>query len=173
MPEKTLQIKTERLLLLPLGLSQLKRMLAAEEPLEQVLGFPACPSLITAPVIEALEIQIDRMITLDESQHAWFTFWLMTLQDEEMVVGMLGFKGAPGADGEVEIGYGVCPEHEGRGYTTEAVRALLSWAFSQPGCNTVMAETLKDNLASMRVLQKAGMQYAGECENLLIWRIHR
>jgi [ribosomal protein S5]-alanine N-acetyltransferase len=71
------------------------------------------------------------------------------------VVGGIGFRGPP-QDGVAEIGYGIVPSRQGRGYATEAVRAVLLLAWEQPEANTVIAHTENGNLASQRVLGKAG-----------------
>ena len=47
----------------------------------------------------------------------------------DAVVGTCGFKGPPGADGVVEIAYGVTPDQQGKGYATEAAEALVAYAF--------------------------------------------
>jgi RimJ/RimL family protein N-acetyltransferase len=76
--------------------------------------------------------------------------------------------------GEVEIGYGIAPEFGGRGYMTEAVRALIAWAFEHPDCHTVIAAgVLKTNLPSIRVVQKAGMTCYRATADMLFWRIRR
>lgn len=49
----------------------------------------------------------------------------------------------------------------GRGYATEAVRALLRWAFDTLDLNRVQAETDTRNLASARVLEKLGFVREG------------
>src|ERR1700675_3728684 len=46
----------------------------------------------------------------------------------DAVVGACGFKGPPGADGIVEIAYGVTPDQQGKGYATEAAEALVAYA---------------------------------------------
>jgi [ribosomal protein S5]-alanine N-acetyltransferase len=66
-----------------------------------------------------------------------------------------GFKGPP-QDGAVEIGYSVLPRFQGRGYATEMVRALIDWAFAQPGVLRIIAETTEANTASMRLLRRLG-----------------
>ena len=66
-----------------------------------------------------------------------------------------GFKGPP-QDSTVEIGYSVLPRFQGQGYATEMVRALIDWAFSQPGVRRIVAETTEDNTASMRLLCRLG-----------------
>ena len=50
----------------------------------------------------------------------------------------------------------------GRGYAAEAVSAMVGWAFKQPGVKCVTAETEADNIASQKVLSKAGFIPTGE-----------
>ena len=71
------------------------------------------------------------------------------------VVGGIGFRGPP-KDGVTEIGYGIVPSRQGHGYATEAVNAVLLLAWEQPETNTIIAHTEIGNLASQRVLGKAG-----------------
>jgi RimJ/RimL family protein N-acetyltransferase len=89
------------------------------------------------------------------------------------VIGGIGFMGPPDADGTVEIGYGVAPEAEGRGYTTEAVLALLHWAFTVGGCRRVIATTALDNHGSQRVLDKASLTLTRSDETLHHYEITR
>ena len=56
---------------------------------------------------------------------------------------------------------------------TEAVTGLVGWAFSQPGCRVVTAETLRENLPSQRVLVKAGFEIVRETGEALYWQIHK
>src|SRR5688572_18375497 len=44
------------------------------------------------------------------------------------VIGGCGFNASPDAEGMVGIGYGIYPEHQGKGFATEAVRALIDTA---------------------------------------------
>ena len=88
--------------------------------------------------------------------------------------GLIGFKGAPNQEGEAEIGYGIDPEYQGQGYTIEAARALIRWAFQDPACRAVVApKTLKSNPGSNRVLQKLGMRLVAESEQAHDWRVER
>ena len=92
-------------------------------------------------------------------QWLWYAPWLIALKDGTPV-GDVCFKGLAG-DGAVEIGYGINPPHEGKGYATEAVDALVRWAFLQPGVTRVEAETEPGNAASQRVLNKCGFTPTG------------
>src|SRR5205085_4024880 len=82
------------------------------------------------------------------------------------------FKGPPGADGAVEIAYGVAPEHQGKGYATEAAEALVNYAFGSGQVRVVRAHTLPEPNASTRVLTKCGFRRVGEVidpEDGLMW----
>lgn len=74
-----------------------------------------------------------------------------------LVVVGVGFHGPPTA-GEVEIGYGIVPTRQGLGYATEAVNTLVSLALTMPEVVAVVASTDADNVASQRVLEKAGFE---------------
>ena len=62
----------------------------------------------------------------------------------------------------VEIGYAVVEQFQKKGYATEAVRALVQWAFSHPQVVRVIAETYPDNTACSRVLEKSDFKYFGK-----------
>jgi RimJ/RimL family protein N-acetyltransferase len=60
---------------------------------------------------------------------------------------------------EVEVGYRVVAEWWGRGIATEMATALVGVARERLGLRDVVAFTLPDNLASRRVMEKAGFTY--------------
>ena len=91
----------------------------------------------------------------DPENRVWYAPWKMILKGSQEYVGDLCFKG-PVQNHFVEIGYGVQPEQEGHGYTTEALQAMTQWAFNQKDVVFVEAETVPDNQASQRVLEKCG-----------------
>jgi RimJ/RimL family protein N-acetyltransferase len=78
------------------------------------------------------------------------------LRDPRTLVGTCGFKGAPDADGRVEVGYSVLEQFRCRGLATEAVAALIRAAFAA-GASEVAAETYPSLLPSLRVMEKCGM----------------
>ena len=59
---------------------------------------------------------------------------------------------------EGSIGYLIHPSYAGRGYATEIVRSLLALAFEDLGLHRVTAGCFADNVASWRVMEKAGMR---------------
>jgi len=76
---------------------------------------------------------------------------------DRTVVGGVGFFGSP-ESGELEIGYGIVASRRGRGYATEAVGAMVAFAWGHPAVMVVTATTDPENLASQRVLEKAGFR---------------
>ena len=59
----------------------------------------------------------------DPENRIWYAPWKMTRKSDNTFLGDLCFKG-PARENAVEIGYGILPEYEGMGYTTEAVMAM-------------------------------------------------
>ena len=103
----------------------------------------------------------------------WTHGFSLVRRDGGVVVGMCGFKGSPAADGTVEIAYGVDPDHQGKGYATEAAGALAAFAFSSGRVRVVRAHTLAKEGASARILAKCGFRLLGEVidpEDGLVWR---
>lgn len=65
------------------------------------------------------------------------------------------------------LGYWIAADAQGSGYTTEAVRAVVRFAFGPLGLHRVQAGTLPHNAASQRVLLKAGFTQEGYAKNYL------
>jgi RimJ/RimL family protein N-acetyltransferase len=91
----------------------------------------------------------------------WWTYLIVHRQDARLI-GTCGYKGAPSVDGTVEIGYEIAERYQNQGLATEAAGALTDFAFRQSGVRAVMAQTLAEENASVRVLRKLGFQYVGE-----------
>ncbi|HWE33292.1 MAG TPA: GNAT family protein [Solirubrobacteraceae bacterium] len=99
-----------------------------------------------------------------------FGVWLIIERASDTVIGDIGFFGPPGEERTIEIGYGVVPEQQRRGYATEAAGALAGWALRQPGVDAVVARCDVDNQASIRTLERAGFERIGEDGGQLRWR---
>ena len=119
-------------------------------------------AFIEAQTAEILKAAYTEMLNgcLDHpGQWDWYAIWMIELKDGTHI-GELCFKGLS-ADGMAEIGYGISEEYQNNGYATEAVKAVLEWAFSHPEVAAVEAETAPDNTASIRVLEKCGFARNG------------
>ena len=74
------------------------------------------------------------------------------------LIGMCGLD--PREDG-VELGYWLGVPFWGRGYATEAARALIDYAFAELGHEALSSGARVSNPASRRVLEKCGFQWTG------------
>lgn len=85
------------------------------------------------------------------------------------LVGDVGLSPADGEPGVIKVGYTIDPAHQRRGYATEAVGALVRYAFEELGADVVRAYASAENAASIRVAERVGMRlierFEGEDED--------
>jgi ribosomal-protein-alanine N-acetyltransferase len=166
-------IAAERLHLLALTADQLRLYLVQPDQLERELDLRPGLTPPEPALRRAIGLKLVAMGEVKKRLWPWSTYWLLMIAAEQTAAGLAGFKGAPDDSGQVEIGYGVEPVFRRLGYATEAVAALVDWAFSWPDCQTVIARTPATNEASMTVLRRVGFRQAGVEEETLLWQINK
>jgi RimJ/RimL family protein N-acetyltransferase len=84
----------------------------------------------------------------------------LTVEDRTTgrLIGDVGISPAEHHDGVIKIGYTIAPEFQGAGYATEAVRALIDYAFDVLGVDIVRAYASAENAPSIRVAEKSGLR---------------
>ncbi|MFH9352401.1 GNAT family N-acetyltransferase [Kitasatospora sp. NPDC017646] len=93
-----------------------------------------------------------------------FGAYEIRLREDGRAIGGAGFHAAPDPSGTVTVGYGLVPAARGRGYASEALRALLELARAR-GVR-VVGDTDLDNTASQHVMTAAGMRPTGRDQRL-------
>lgn len=78
------------------------------------------------------------------------------------LIGDTGVNEVEGKPGEVEIGYGICKSHSGKGYATELLKAMTEFVIETFGMKILYGRVMKGNNASVRVLEKNGYQFVTE-----------
>jgi RimJ/RimL family protein N-acetyltransferase len=124
-------------------------------------------------VVFAPALQRTRDVLAVDPRSAYWGPRLFVVDAPRTLVGWGGFKGPPGDDGVVEIGYAVAPAWEGRGVATAAAGALVDEAWATPAVRAVTAHTLIGPGASVRVLEKLGFDRDGnnfDGDVGLVWR---
>ena len=157
-------IATSRLDLLPATVPRLEAELESDARLGLLLdaqvpyGWP--PGEYDGPAIRYF---LERLIENPDAVgwYGWYALLRSSAGGSRILVGAGGFFGPPNAEGLVEIGYSVLPAFEGRGFATELVRALVEHAFSDRRVRRIVAHTTKENIGSIKVLQRAGFTFAG------------
>ncbi len=89
---------------------------------------------------------------------------------DRRVIGDIGFDHEI-EPGVVTGGYGFASSAWGHGYAKEAVRALVEFTLDLPGIRRIVADTEPTNLASMRVLEKAGFRFERESDGMRYYTI--
>ena len=169
-------LHSPRLIPFPLSAEQLNLILQNIALLEDALALSIVVELVTPPVRRAITMKLGKMTDAPPSDLPWYTYWLIIVKQDDVRTGsgLVGFKGTPDEAGSVEIGYGIDPAFRGKGYMTEAVQALITWAFQYKHCQVVTANrVLKSNLASSHVLLKVGMMLCGEDAKSYSYQISR
>jgi RimJ/RimL family protein N-acetyltransferase len=159
----TKELRTPRLVLFPATTRLLRAELSGRDALARQISARVPPEWPPDLYDEAaIRYSLDLLIANPE--HAGWSFYYFTLPegDGTVLVGLGGFKGAPDADGVVEIGYSVLRPWRRQGFATEAVRAFLAHAFADPRVTFVLAETFPELVSSIGVLEKCGFTPAGE-----------
>lgn len=93
--------------------------------------------------------------------------WKIHLEESRDPIGTIGFIEWDRETRRAEIGFILMNIHTGRGYMTEACRAVIDFGFQGMGLERVEAKSLLNNPASMRVLEKAGMTREGRVQGRL------
>ena len=95
---------------------------------------------------------------------------------------LIGFMNDTGINGgSVEMGYVISPEHQNKGFCTEAMGGAIEYLFEKGFCE-VICGAFEENAASIRVMQKCGMklmdkidviEYRGKKYNCIYYSIKK
>ncbi|WP_086724004.1 GNAT family N-acetyltransferase [Streptomyces carpinensis] len=102
----------------------------------------------------------------------WGLFVLVRREDG-CAVGGMGFHGPPDEEGRAEVGYDLAEPARGRGYATEALRALSAWALAREDVRRLYARIDRDNGPSQRVVTRAGFTQVGDDGEELTYELRR
>lgn len=165
-----LRITTQRLELLPCSLEVAQAVITKDKSqVEKLLGVRVPDDWYTGEVLDLFPMYVE-MLTADPSQLGWGA-WFMIHIDDSTLIGDLGFLGKPDEQGTVEMGYEVLSAYRNQGYTFEATKALVNFVFTQPELQRIISHCPEDHTASIRILEKLGMQRIAQDENLLKWEL--
>ena len=147
--KKKREIKAERLTLRPYSERDISSLI-------DLLTNPEVTSTFMVPEMESrscAEELVRKLIVFsqpDDTKHLEYGIYL-----SEKLIGFINDCGAE--DDEIEIGYVIHPQYQGHGYATEAVHTVIA-ELREMGFRKVTAGYFSENTASLRVMEKCGMQ---------------
>jgi RimJ/RimL family protein N-acetyltransferase len=110
-------------------------------------------------------------------------FVIALRETPSLLIGCVLLKQINRRDEQAELGYWINEAESGKGYVTEAARAVLQYGFNALHLNRISACHMTRNPASGRVLERIGMKQEGRLrqaakkwgifEDLLVWAILR
>jgi [ribosomal protein S5]-alanine N-acetyltransferase len=142
-------LRTERLVLRPVTAED-HAVLRAHWAAPDVRRF-----LFDGATLSAAEITEAIEDSARDFGRAGYGLWLVHETDRTDLVGTAGLR--PLEDLGLEIFYSLAPGSWGRGYATEAARAVLDHALGPLGLPEVLAEVDEGNTASVAVIERLGM----------------
>ncbi len=109
---------------------------------------------------ESHEYILASIVAAREDPRRVYDLAVITRADDRMI-GRCGFAIGDPDDEQAVLWYTLHPDSWGRGYATEAARALVDFGFRELGLHRIWADTDPENVASIRVLEKLGMRREG------------
>ena len=101
--------------------------------------------------------------------------WAIHRNDDGAVVGGVGIRLLPPSAEDLELSWQLNPDEWGKGYATEAARALITWAFTQD-IDELFAVARPSNARALATVKRLDMQWVGETTkyyglNLQVYRL--
>lgn len=131
----------------------------AETDLYNTLGIPEHPD-------DTQKIVKEWVAAYQQSRISYFTF-VIESRDIHAFIGLIAIQLGLPKNKIGEVWYKLHPDHWGRGIATEALQRILSFGFRELRLHRIEAGCAVDNIASARVLEKAGMQREGRKRKVL------
>ncbi len=126
------------------------------------------------PPFESVEQTKVFLQNYDDYKKNGFGRWAMISKAENEFIGWCGLK--LNEEKLIDLGFRVFRKHWNKGYASEAAKACIHYGFETLGFDQITGRVLSENTASIKVLEKLGMQYwkSGTChgfENARYYRI--
>jgi RimJ/RimL family protein N-acetyltransferase len=129
-----------------------REVLAAHEPAALPPGAPSDPGDVAGWLADG----VPRARREGTGMHL-----MMLERAAGKIVGSIGLFHADWEVRSAELGYGVRGDERGKGYASEALAAVARWALTEGGVQRAWLTANTDNVASVRVAQKAGFRREG------------
>lgn len=87
--------------------------------------------------------------------------WAIVLKENQHLIGRFQIEEWSDENHRAAVGYLLGKQYWGKGYATEALSAMIAYLYEQTTVNRIDTFTWSENIASARVMEKAGMRFEG------------
>jgi [ribosomal protein S5]-alanine N-acetyltransferase len=84
--------------------------------------------------------------------------WAVIAKDSKLILGWCGLKYTAGLN-ETDIGFRFFKKYWNQGFATEAASSCITYGFDKLKLKIIYGKAMKENIASIKVLEKIGMTY--------------
>ena len=155
-PCNTEEIETDRLLLRRFAYEDAKSMLsnwAGDDCIQHMYGEPSYKT------IDAVRNLLDKYI--EGYNDDYYFRWAVIEKESGECIGQIAYFLVDGNNHSGEIEYCIGTAFQGRGYASEATRAVIDYGFDKIGFHKVQICVRPSNIPSRRVIEKCGFIYEG------------
>lgn len=155
-----MNLKTERLILRPLTMDDLNVV-------HNLHSHPETDKFNTLGIPENKDVTRSIIQSWLENQNGPSYTYIIEQKTDRAFVGVISLSNSRNKWHRGELWYKLHKDHWCKGYATEAVKEIIRFAFETLNMHRVEAGCAVDNIASARVMEKAGMQLEGRKRKVL------
>ena len=122
------------------------------------------------PITSLEEAQIYVQLLTDNLNDGVGITWAITLKGEDKMIGTIALWRWMKESYRAEIGYVMHPDHSGKGIMQEAMMAVTDHGFNKMGLHSIEASVNPANVASLKVVERAGFIKEGHFRDRCCFR---
>ena len=148
-----IEIKTSRLYLRPISINDADTIFNYRS-LPEVYEYQGWRPNSIAETKYFIKTQIEKKLNIPDS---WYQI-VVIKSDSDELIGDIGLHFLRNDNQQVEIGFTLSPIHQGKGFATEAVAAVVDFLFNSLQKHRVIASVDPRNTKSIQLIQRIGMR---------------
>jgi ribosomal-protein-alanine N-acetyltransferase len=159
----TQRIETDRLILRKF------ESIDAEDMIKNWISHPVVQNNYGEPIYTTTE-EVSKVLENWISAYSNLEFyrWAIILKETNINIGQVAFYKVDSNNQNLDVEYCIGESYWGKGYATEALKAIMKYGFEKMHYNRIQAFHRRQNPSSGQVLIKSGMQYEGTLRQYLL-----
>lgn len=120
-----------------------------------------CKYILASIPKNIYEAEIELKYWIDLYRNRKTIYWAIARKSDNKMIGAAGFNNWDHYNNRTEISYDLAREYWHQGICSKALKKIVDFAFTKMQLNRIQASTLKENIGSIKVLEKTGFTYDG------------